>query len=434
MTATKRPKILFTTPILHHPPTAGPYLRVENSVKALSRISELYLYSRVPLEALGGAAGLSFYQSQCNHFYFSPSALSQLDRYTGFSKRAVNYAYRKVSGRDLFPAHWEPEKDFRSLLELADYLQVDLIWLSFGGISYPLLKYIKRHSDYKVVLETESIWSQFILRGLPFAASERERRAITRAGEEKQEEERWGARLADVTTAVSEVEADYYRSLSECPQRIHIFSNVIDLKNYQSEPSPPSGLKTPYVFLAGTFWRRSPMEDAARWAIKEVMPVVRHRVPGVRLYIVGTGSDRVLSDVNDPGVTIMGHLPSVLPHLRHASVSIVPLRYESGTRFKILEAGACGVPVVSTSLGAEGLPVNPEQHLLIADEPEEFARSIIRLIEDRNLAASLAKNLRKLVHENFSIESLVEEGRQILQHLVAGSDQPLCGRNLQRQP
>jgi glycosyltransferase involved in cell wall biosynthesis len=90
------------------------------------------------------------------------------------------------------------------------------------------------------------------------------------------------------------------------------------------------------------------------------------------------------------------------------------LKFESGTRFKILEAGACGIPLVSTTLGAEGLPVIHEEHILLADDPAGFADAIVRLIGDKQLAERLASNCRELVRTSYSVESLRREAAHIL--------------------
>jgi glycosyltransferase involved in cell wall biosynthesis len=93
------------------------------------------------------------------------------------------------------------------------------------------------------------------------------------------------------------------------------------------------------------------------------------------------------------------------------------LKFESGTRFKILEAGACKVPLVSTTLGAEGIPVVDGKHVLIADEPNSFADAIVRLLEDKSLANKLAKNCQDLVKEQYSVETLLLEAKSILEYL-----------------
>lgn len=410
-------RVLFTTPVLRHPAVGGPTLRVENSIKALSQMSDLYIYSRVSLNALGGANGLSFYEQYCRGFYFAPS-VSPDSGYSSFAKTVINLLSRRIINRNMLPTVQHPDKDFRCLLDIAGDVKADVIWLGYGNISYPLLKYVKSHSGYKVVLDTDSVWSRFVLTGLPFAEDKEERRRVEKEGREKEEEERWGTQLADVTTAVSEVDADYYRSLAKHPQQVYLFSNVIDIETYRQVPAPANNLRKPCIYLAGTFWPRSPMDDAARWVVAEVLPLVRRQIPDIHFYVVGRGSDQTLSDIDDPGITITGELPSVLPYLCHADVALVPLKWESGTRFKILEAGACGIPVVSTTLGAEGIPVTHEKDILIADEPEQFADCIIKLIRNHDLAQAMADNLRTLVHEKYTITSLAEEGRLILEYLT----------------
>jgi len=410
-------KVLFTTPELRHPAAGGPYLRVENSIKALSLISDLYIYSRVSLSALGGRNALSFYKQFCRAFYFAPFVASQ-NCYVEFIIKAGNFLFRQITKRNIFPDHQFQERDAQDLLNRARDTEADVIWLGYGNVSYPLLKYIKSHSDYKVVLDTDSVWSRFVLRGLDFVHDKEERLRKEIEGKQKEEEERWGTQLADVTTAVSEVDADYYRNLAHQAQQIHIFSNVIDVETYRQIPPMPDNFKKPSIYLAGTFWSRSPMEDAARWVNAEILPLVRQQIPNVHFYIIGNGSNRVLSDIDDPSITVTGLIPSVLPYLCHADVALVPLRFESGTRFKILEAGACSIPVVSTTLGAEGLTVTHGKDILLADEPGSFANSIIKLVKNHDLALELAGNLRTLVQKKYSVASLAKEGSLILDYLI----------------
>ncbi len=406
------PRVLFTTPVLKHPAVGGPYLRIENSIKALSEITELYIYSRVVLSE----TEVSFYKQFCKEIYFPPS-VTPINRCIKLSKRVFNYFTRNLFRNDVFSFNTESEADFRDLLNVADAIKADLIWLGYGNISYPLLKYIKEKSKYKVIVDTDSVWSRFVLRGLPFAKNDKERQKIERKGREKEEEEGWGTQLADVTTAVSQVDADYYRSIARYSQQIQLFSNVIDLKTYEQIPPPPDNLNKPCIYLAGTFWQGSPMEEAARWVIEKVMPLVHQKIPNVHFYIIGSGSDRILSDIRDSGITITGELPSVLPYLCHADVALVPLKFESGTRFKIMEAGACKIPIVSTTLGAEGLPVENGKHILIADTPEIFADAIIVLLTNPDLGKKLKEDCYKLIEERCSIDAAVKEAKDILNTL-----------------
>jgi glycosyltransferase involved in cell wall biosynthesis len=320
--------------------------------------------------------------------------------------------------RPLQPESLENESDFRDLVARARQVRADVVWLGYGNISYPLMRYIKDHSSIPVVLDTDSVWSKFVQRGLPFASDETARKKIEKEGKLKEEEERWGTQLADVTTGVSEIDAGYYRGLTDDPGKVHLFSNVIDLNDY-SPVSPPAGFNKPCMYLAGTFWPGSPMEDAARWMLEHVMPLLKRELPDIHFYVAGRASGKVLADVHDDNVTVAGELPSVLPYLTNASVAVVPLRFESGTRFKILEAGACRVPVVSTTLGAEGIPAVDGKDILIADTPEDFAMAVVAVIRDRRRAESLGQNLRELVAVKFSIQALAHEGENILEYLIA---------------
>lgn len=383
-------KVLFTTPQLEHPPASGPTLRIENSIKALSRVSELHIISRVHPSSIGGHVAEAFYRNLSKRFEYAPSLFG--------------YPF---------------EQDIASLINYADANGIEIIWFGFGNVSYPLMKTIKSlRPDFKIVCDTDSVWSRFVLRELPFETSPERRQQIEQEGRQKELEEADWVNFCDVTTAVSQVDADYYRSLAVDPNRIHVFSNVIDLSTYASPPPPPADFRKPCIYLAGTFYAASsPMVRAARWVINEILPLIQQEIPEVHFYIIGNGADHMLADIKRPGITITGKVQSVLPYLCHADVALVPLMFESGTRFKILEAGACGIPIVSTTLGAEGLPAINGNNMLIADDAKSFAEAAIRLIQDKSFAKEIALNCKRIVQEGFSVESLTQEAVDILKYL-----------------
>jgi glycosyltransferase involved in cell wall biosynthesis len=402
-------KVLFTTPVLEHPPAGGPQLRIENSIKALDRVCELHVVSRVNRQNLGGQGAESYYNGLCRSFSYAPSCKW---RSTNRYLRKAQTLFGDLTGMDI-------QRDTRFLIKMVDRLGIDVIWFGYGNISFPLIQAVRAaRPQLKLVCDTDSVWSRFVLRELPYAGSSRRRAVIERQGRQKEAEEHAWVQLCDVTTAVSEIDAEYYRSASPEPDRVYLFSNVIDLASYRDIPPPPAGLKRPCMFLAGTFGHyNSPMDTAARWVLDEVLPRVQAQVPDVHFYIVGRGSDRTLGYASGPSVTVTGKLPSVLPYLCHADVSLVPLKFESGTRFKILEAAACGVPIVSTVLGAEGLPVANGEHILLADEAEPFAAAVVEMIRNKPMAQRLAQNCRELVQRGFSVEHLENEAREILRVL-----------------
>lgn len=407
-------RILFTSPVLEHPAAGGPQLRIENSIKALARIAELDIVSRSPESVTGGQAALDFYSGFAGEMSLAPSARAlSANRYLRKAQRLV----RGLGKRDI-------DADARFIVGHARRRAIGCIWFGYGNISFPLIRRIRELApDILSVCDTDSVWSRFIMRELPYAGPLRRLR-IARAGRAKEAEERAWVRLCDVTTAVSEVDAEYYRGIAADPARVWVFSNVIDLSSYAAPPAPPPGMQKPCIYLAGTFGHHhSPMDTAARWVVQDVLPIVRKRIPDLHFYIVGTGSDRTLAHIRDRHVTVTGKLASVLPYLCHADVALVPLKFESGTRFKILEAGACGVPLVSTTLGAEGIPVRSGSELLLADTADEFAAAIIHLIEDKTYAAGLAGRCRELVRQHYSVETLVQEARAILEAIGSAASE-----------
>jgi polysaccharide biosynthesis protein PslH len=401
-------RILYTTPVLHYPTTGGPFLRVCNSLKALNGVSELHVVARVPSDSIGGITAQEFYEGHCHNFVFAPSVTREAT-----TSSRLNRIQKKQQKRNDAQV-----RDAAFILRYAQDHSIDVVWCGYGNISFGLLRTIKQMDPtIKVVCDTDSVWSRFVLRELPYERSLARKARIYKAGKMKEREERKWVNLADVTTAVSEVDAAYYRALAKEPNRIKIFSNVVDLDAYARPLARDCSHLKPFIHLAGTFWPDSPMDNAARWVIERVLPIVQKRIPNVNLVILGSGSAETLSGITASNVTIVGKVQTVLPYLSQADVSIVPLFFESGTRFKILEAGACSIPVVSTTLGAEGIPVTHGKDILIADTPTKFAQAIESIIEDKERARAIADNLRQLVQTKYNIETLQNEAREIIQFL-----------------
>jgi glycosyltransferase involved in cell wall biosynthesis len=398
-------KVLFTSPILEHPAAGGPQLRIENSIKALSTVCELDVVSRATLSPELARRTEEYLRPYCREFVTSPRARRQPSH-----SRIV-----RVLTRSLRRA-WDADsrEDAHFLLSEIDRRRPDVVWFGYGNISFGVMRRIRAaRPKLKLVCDTDSVWSRFVLRELPFATGLRKLR-IAWSGKRKQHEERAWVELCDVTTAVSEVDAQYYRSLTRRTDRVQIFPNVIDVEAYKAPLARVNGFHSPAIYLAGSFGHyHSPMDSAARWMLERVLPALLRVRPELHFYIVGANSDRGFGHLNGRNITATGRVESVLPYLRHADVAVVPLQFESGTRFKILEAAACGVPLVSTTLGAEGLPVVDGEHLLLADDADGFAQAILRLLDDKAYATRLAGNCRKLVEEGFTVQALAREGQKI---------------------
>jgi len=145
--------------------------------------------------------------------------------------------------------------------------------------------------------------------------------------------------------------------------------------------------------------------------------LLHKKFTNLHFYIVGRNSRKEFGRYEGTHITVTGKLNSILPYLVHADVALVPLKFESGTRFKILEAGACNTPLVSTTLGAEGIPVVDGEHILIADDPQKFALAIEKIINNQDLKKKITTNCFNLVKNNYGINNLISEANKILKYL-----------------
>ncbi len=176
--------------------------------------------------------------------------------------------------------------------------------------------------------------------------------------------------------------------------RIQVIPNGVDLEFFR-----PSGIPRedpPILLFVGTM-HYYPNIDAVRYFFETIYPFIRQVRPDVRVQIVGHRPPPEIQRLADPpSIEVTGSVPDVRPYYERASVFIVPLRLGGGTRLKIVEAMAMGLPVVSTSVGAEGLDVHPGEDIWIADDPRAFAEGVLRLLSDPALWGRLSTGGRRL--------------------------------------
>ena len=162
------------------------------------------------------------------------------------------------------------------------------------------------------------------------------------------------------------------------------------------------------VFTGSMDWL--PNDDAIRYFTREIMPLIKNKVPDVKLTVVGRNPAPALVDLSkeDPSLVITGRVDDVRPYMENAAAYIVPLRIGGGTRLKIFEAMAMEKAVVSTTVGAEGLPLTNGVELLLADEPATFADAVVRVLTDDAYASQLGQRAATVVRENFGWRQVTE--------------------------
>ena len=205
---------------------------------------------------------------------------------------------------------------------------------------------------------------------------------------------------------------------------VHTIDTAVDTEYFR--PNGALEQEDRVVFVGSLDW--PPNQDGLRRLADEIWPVVRQRRPHAQLAVVGRNPQRdVRALAERPGIDVVGSVPDVRPYLAGASVVVVPLWVGGGTRLKIFEAMAMQKAVVSTPVGAEGLPVVHGTHLLVADRPNEFADCVVQLLEDRSRRTELAARARELVTTRFSAQTVARQFERICQETVEAARGEVLG-------
>ncbi len=216
--------------------------------------------------------------------------------------------------------------------------------------------------------------------------------------------EDWLFRRFDLCTMVSEMDRRY--SVEMLPGNrgsVEMVPNGVDCEHNRPGLVRP----TPHTLIFNGALTYSANYDAMRYFLAEVYPCIQQQVPNVSLTITGSTVGVDLAGLRlDSSVRLSGYVGDVRLLVAGAWACVVPLRQGGGTRLKVLEAMALGTPVVSTSKAVEGLDVIPDEHVLVADEPAEFARQVLRLLGDADLRVRLAASGRHLMEEKYNWEQI----------------------------
>ena len=195
----------------------------------------------------------------------------------------------------------------------------------------------------------------------------------------------------------------------------------------------PTGVDTEYFRAGGTHARDPhgmvftgsmdwiPNEDAIRFYVHEILPRIRQAVPDAALTVVGRNPSPALAALaaRERGVTVTGRVDDVRPYMERAALYLVPIRIGGGTRLKIFEAMAMGLPVVSTRVGAEGLPVADGQDIVLADSPAQFAGAVIQLLTDPKRAQALGGAASRMVRERAGWDRAAAQFAAICERVAA---------------
>jgi sugar transferase (PEP-CTERM/EpsH1 system associated) len=209
----------------------------------------------------------------------------------------------------------------------------------------------------------------------------------------------------NLNITMSDIDRDLL--LSQNPRlRIASIPNGVDTKEFQVLLPPPEGDK--HLIYVGNMGYR-PNVDAATYFCEEILPLIQQEIPDVEFWIVGNQPLPEVYDLQNEFVHVTGRVEDVQPFYQQSSVCVIPLRAGGGTRLKILESMALGRPVVSTSVGAEGIAVKDGENILIGDDPQTFADQAVRLLQDKAAWQKIATQARQFAVDYYDWDAITEK-------------------------
>jgi GT2 family glycosyltransferase/glycosyltransferase involved in cell wall biosynthesis len=231
---------------------------------------------------------------------------------------------------------------------------------------------------------------------------------LRRKAQEKQQLEYQLIDQADETWVVSPVEQQLLQE--ERPDKsIQVVSNIVDIPG----SSTPFAMRRDWLFI-GSF-QHTPNIDAALFFVEKIYPLVSERLRDAKFYIIGDKAPPEVVALQSERIVVTGLQTDIRPFFESVRLSVAPLRYGAGVKGKINQSMAFGVPVVATSLAVEGMELTDHQNVLVADEPEDFARALIQLYESEELWNRLSKNGIEKTKAMYSVPA----ARKRLRHLFS---------------
>ncbi len=385
----RRLRVLVVDEELPWPPNSGKRVRTWNLLRRLSDRHDLHWIAYGPVSE---EAKLTFRQQGISIDVLDPLPPSKGIRFYGrlLASLLSGYPYSVVK-------HFTSRLQHR-ILEACELKQFDLVhfeWTPYARCkSSNLPRLIVAHN-----VESD-IWRRRAQNSSRFIG----RHFFGIQASRMEAFERKTAENADCIVAVSELDAERFRSYGA---PVTIVPNGVDLDYYQ--PTTETSENQSLLFVGSLDWH--PNIDGVTEFVRHVLPLVRSRKPQATLRIIGRrpSSQLAMELQRVEGVNFVGEVADVRPHLAQASAVIVPLRIGGGTRIKILEAMAMAKPVISTSIGVEGLAIQDQCDFLLANTPLEFAARIDSLFADVQLRTRLGRNGRLLVERLYGWDSCADK-------------------------
>ncbi|MDT3428000.1 GT2 family glycosyltransferase [Paenibacillus forsythiae] len=302
-------------------------------------------------------------------------------------------------------------EDFESFIK-ARSLQFDLVWLARPNVSLFKLDVVRKWiPNVKIVYDTIDL---YYLRTQRQSEIENNKE-LENSAQLYLIEESYLARQADYTITVTE---DERKRLNEIDPSINTFV-IPTIHGDEDAKLIPYEDREGIMFLGG--YQHSPNVDAVTWFAQEVLPLIRNKLKGIVFYILGSNpTSEVLALQKDGEVEVVGWVKNIRPWFEKTRVFVSPLRYGAGMKGKNGQSMSYGLPIVTTTIGAEGMNMAQGQHALIADTAQQFAESVINLYQSKEVWTRISTESKKLVSDCYSPHRAKEMLNKLLDLLFEG--------------
>ncbi|HWQ15070.1 MAG TPA: glycosyltransferase [Roseiflexaceae bacterium] len=401
--------ILLLTQIVPFPPDSGPKIKTYHLLRSLAQRHRVTLvtFTRNRKEE-DAAAALREICAAVHTVYLHRSR----------GRDALALGYSLLGGRP-----WLMERDdlramHRTLARLVraeaaagrpfDLVHADQLNMAQFAERLPLPRLLDQHNAVWTIFRRMALQA----RGPTRLFLEREWRLLKRY-------EGRVCREFEAVTAVSHEDRQFLFEAMGGERDMPVIPIAIDAEAQPLVPREPGARGI--LSLATMMW--PPNVDGVLWYAREIHPLVRQAAPDSRFYVVG---QRPVAEVRalperDPSIEVTGYVPDATPYIARSACLIVPLRSGGGMRVKILEALARGIPVVSTTIGYEGIDLTPGEHLLVADTPAEFAAAVTRLLGDPSYGARIAEAGRRRLLERYDWRAVCPAMDAVYARMVPGA-------------
>jgi sugar transferase (PEP-CTERM/EpsH1 system associated) len=373
--------VLMLTPYLPYPPVSGGRMRTYNLVKHLHEDHDVTLvcFGRPEEQALDWSPMAALCDMHVVPRDESPGTI-----------RAALMSI--TSGEPITMRLYRNEAMRRTLAQIIAATPPDVIHVE----SFYMLQNLPRDTNIPVLLSEPAIeykaWGQYAKVAKPFYT--RPGVAIEAMKMRQVEPRVWAQ--ADLVGVMSDVDAAIMREVVP-GVKTWLTPNGVDVDFFHMDASVARDSKTA-VFMGD--YKYFPNTDAVTYFAAAIMPLIRAKRPDFHLTLLGKDPSPEIRALHGDGVTVTGLVDDTRPYLQSSAVFVCPIRSGSGTRFKLMESLACGCPVVSTTVGCEGLGAVDGEHMLIRDDPQGFADAVVSLLDDLARGAAMGAAGREWVVQN----------------------------------